>query len=113
MTAIPDAAVAVITAALDDYRLTTTPAERTPRGAAARVAECLTSSGWGLTTTRTQPAAPRARAVCPACTVRHLITAAGRVRRHGPRGHPCPGSGAPARTEPAPSAARATEEDTP
>jgi hypothetical protein len=100
VTTIPDAAIAVIAAALDDYRLTTPARVQTPRGAAERAAEYLTSSGWGLHVPRTQPQ-PRARAACPACTVKHLITAAGRIRRHGPHGHPCPGSGAPARALPA------------
>jgi hypothetical protein len=98
VTAIPDAAVAVIAAALDDYRLTTAPSERTPRGAAERAAEYLLGSGWGLYVPRTQTA-PRRRAQCPACTVHHLITQAGRIRRHGPHGHPCPGSGTPARQQ--------------
>jgi hypothetical protein len=97
VTAIPDAAVAVIAAALDDYRLTTPARIQTPRGAAERAAEYLISSGWGLYVPRTQPQ-PRARAQCPACTVRHHITQAGRIRRHGPHGHPCPGSGAIARS---------------
>lgn len=94
MNAIPAAAIAVIAAALDDYRLTTPVYERTPHGAAERAAEYLTSSGWGLHVPRTP--APRLRAACPACTVHHLITQAGRIRRHGPHGHPCPGSGTPA-----------------
>lgn len=95
MTSIPDAAVAVIAAALDDYRLTTPARIQTPHGAAQLAAEYLISSGWGLYVPRSAPA-PRARAACPACTVRHLITQAGRIRRHGPHGHPCPGSGTPA-----------------
>lgn len=95
MTTIPDAAIAVIAAAYDDYRLTTPPSERTPRGAAERTAQYLIASGWSLHIPRSE-ATPRARARCPVCTVRHLITAAGRIRRHGPPGHPCPGSGTPA-----------------
>jgi hypothetical protein len=95
VTAIPAAAIAVIAAALDDYRHTTPVYQQTPRGAAERAAEYLLSSGWGLHVPRNDPA-PRARAACPACTVRHLITQAGRIRRHGPHGHPCPGSGTPA-----------------
>ncbi|MFF8482370.1 hypothetical protein [Streptomyces antibioticus] len=98
MTSIPDAAVAVIAAALDDYRITTPPGRQTPRGAAERAAEYLTTSGWGLHVPRSnqpQPAS-RDRARCPHCTVHHLITQAGRIRRHGPHGHPCPGSGTPA-----------------
>lgn len=101
MTSIPDAAIAVIAAAYDDYRLTTPPGQRTPRGAAERAAEYLITSGWGLYVPRTEPR-PRQRAACPACTARPLITAAGRIRQHGPHGHPCPGSGTPAR---APAAA--------
>lgn len=96
MTSIPDAAIATMAAALDDYRLTTPAGQQTPRGAAERAAEYLMSSGWGLYVPRSS-AAPRVRAACPACTVRHLVTLAGRIRRHGPHGHPCPGSGAPAR----------------
>jgi hypothetical protein len=95
MTTIPAAAIAVIAAALDDYRLTTPPHTQTPRAAAERAAEYLASSGWGLHVPRSIQ--PRARAACPACTVRHLITQAGRIRRHGPHGHPCPGSGSPVR----------------
>jgi hypothetical protein len=100
VTAIPDAAVAVIAAALDDYRLTTPPGQRTPRGAAERAAEYLLGSGWGLyvpTTYPPQRPSSRPRAQCPACTIRCLVTLAGRIRRHGPPSHPCPGSGAPAR----------------
>lgn len=94
MTAIPAAAIAVIAAALDDYRLTTPAAIQTPRGAAERAAEYLISSGWGLYVPRGHQPQPRQRAACPACTVQHLITQANRIRRHGPHGHPCPGSGA-------------------
>lgn len=100
MTTIPPAAIAVIAAALDDYRLSTPASVQTPHGAAERAAEYLLSSGWGLHIPRSQPQ-PRARAACPACTVRHLITLAGRIRRHGPHGHPCPGSGSLARALPA------------
>ena len=94
MTTIPDAAIALIAAALDDYRLTTPPTQQTPRGAAERAAQYLTSSGWGLHIPRTPPHTPT-RAACPHCTVHHLITTQGRLRRHGPPGNPCPGSGTP------------------
>ena len=100
MTSIPPAAIAVIAAALDDYRLTTPTHQQPPRGAAEQAAQYLTSSGWGLHIPRTEPA-PRTRAACPTCTARHLITQAGRIRRHGPPNHPCPGSGTPVRPEPA------------
>ncbi|MFI9154532.1 hypothetical protein [Streptomyces sp. NPDC053367] len=94
MTAIPDAAIAVIAAALDDYRLTT-PAERqSPRGAAERAAEYLAGSGWGLHVPRNPTY--KHRAPCPACPAHPLVTQAGRIRRHGPHAHPCPGSGTPA-----------------
>lgn len=98
MTAIPDAAIAVIAAALDDYRLTTPTNRQTPRGAAERAAEYLVGSGWGLYVPGS--AATKRRAACPACTVQHLVTQAGRIRRHGPHGHPCPGSGALAHLQP-------------
>ncbi|MDX5568464.1 hypothetical protein PYK79_41415, partial [Streptomyces sp. ID05-04B] len=48
MTGIPAAAVAVIAAALDDYRLTTPQHSQTPHGAAERAGEYLATSGWGL-----------------------------------------------------------------
>lgn len=95
MTSIPPAAVAVIAAALDDYRLTTPQHAQTPRGAAERAAEYLLTSGWGLYVPGSQQTRERAR--CPHCTARYLITQNGRIRRHGPNAHPCPGSGSPAR----------------
>ncbi|MGW5616231.1 hypothetical protein [Streptomyces sp. NPDC003877] len=98
MTAMPAAAIAVIAAALDDYRLTTPTHRQTPRGAAERAAEYLLSSGWGLYVPGSE--ATRQRVRCPHCTVRHLVTQQGRIRRHGPHGHPCPGSGALAHLQP-------------
>ena len=90
---------AFIAAALDDYRLTTPADQQTPHGAAERAGEYLATSGWGLyvprDTTTDQPL-PRPRSRCPHCCVHHTITQAGRIRRHGPHGHPCPGSGTPA-----------------
>jgi hypothetical protein len=106
MPTIPDAAIAVIAAALDDYRLTTPIGQQNPRGAAERAAEYLLSSGWGLHVPTTYPPPPpssRPRAACPACRIRCLITLAGRIRRHGPPSHPCPGSGTPARQQTAPA----------
>jgi hypothetical protein len=98
---MPPAAIAVIAAALDDYRLTTPTHAQTPHGAAERAAEYLATSGWGLYVPRSQQT--RNRTPCPHCRVRHLITAAGRIRRHGPHGHPCPGSGTPAPAYPTPA----------
>lgn len=57
MTGIPPAAVAVIAAALDDYRTTTPPNEQTPHDAAARAAEYLAGSGYTITPDTTEPAA--------------------------------------------------------
>lgn len=45
---ISAAAIAVIEAALDDYRLTTPPDQQTPAGAADRAAEYLLSSGYAI-----------------------------------------------------------------
>ncbi|GGT43539.1 hypothetical protein [Streptomyces purpureus] len=58
MNPTPPATVAVITAALDDYRLTTPTDQQTPAGAAHRIAEYLRSSGYAITP---QPAARRRR----------------------------------------------------
>ncbi|KUH38411.1 MULTISPECIES: hypothetical protein [Streptomyces] len=54
MNPTPPAAMAVITAALDDYRLTTPPTQQTPDGAAHRIAEYLRSSGYAITPQPTQ-----------------------------------------------------------
>lgn len=48
MTSIPPAAIAVIAAALDDYRLTTPTHQQTPHAAAERAAEYLTASGYAI-----------------------------------------------------------------
>jgi hypothetical protein len=94
MNGIPPAAIAVIAAALDDYRLTTPVDTQTPHAAAQRTAEYLLSSGWTINI----PTNPRPRATCPECTARHLITTDGHIRRHGPHANPCPGGGTPAHT---------------
>jgi hypothetical protein len=90
VTTIPDAAVAVIAAALDDYRLTTPTNSQNPHGAAERAVEYLAFSGW---TIRIEP---QPRTTCPTCTAHPLITTTGRIRRHGPHTNPCPSSGQPA-----------------
>ncbi|MFI8294053.1 hypothetical protein ACIGBL_33445 [Streptomyces sp. NPDC085614] len=46
---IPGAALAVVAAGLDDYRLTTPADQQTPEGAAERACEYLASSGWTIT----------------------------------------------------------------
>jgi hypothetical protein len=94
VTTIPDAAIAVIAAALDDYRLTTPTHRQTPHAAAQRAAEYLMSSGWGLHIPRDQQPTPRVRTPCPHCGLPKLVTRQGRIRRHGAHGNPCRGSGA-------------------
>jgi hypothetical protein len=99
VTGIPAAAVAVIAAALDDYRLTTPTNSQNPHGAAERAVEYLATSGWALhipRDTNDPDPLPRPRHPCPHCRARHLITTTGRIRRHGPHTNPCPGSGQPA-----------------
>lgn len=49
MIVLPDAALATIEAALDDYRMTTPVDEQTPHGATTRIGEYLAASGWQLT----------------------------------------------------------------
>ncbi|MFJ9029775.1 hypothetical protein ACIRQP_14825 [Streptomyces sp. NPDC102274] len=48
MNHIPQAAVATIAAALDDYRTTTPTDQQTPEDAARHISEYLLSTGWGL-----------------------------------------------------------------
>jgi predicted RNA-binding Zn-ribbon protein involved in translation (DUF1610 family) len=92
VTGIPDAAIAVIAAALDDYRLTTPAGTQTPHGAAERAAQYLLSSGWTIRI----PTATNHRTPCPHCGLRQLTTSRGLIRRHGAHANPCPGSGASA-----------------
>lgn len=61
MNAMPPAAIAVIAAALDDYRLTTPTHQQTPREAAERAAEYLLTSGWTLHIPGTRPQQKRPR----------------------------------------------------
>ena len=103
MTTIPDAAIAVIAAALDDYRLTTPPHRQTPRGAAERAAEYLVTSGWGIQVPRDQQPKLRTRTACPHCGLPQPVTTRGLIRRHGAQANPCRGSGAPARHQPVPA----------
>lgn len=46
---IPPAAVALLAAALDDYRLTTPPHQQTPHDAAEHAAMYLATDGWTIT----------------------------------------------------------------
>lgn len=95
-TGIPPAAIAEMAAALEDYHRTIPAYRQTTRGAAEFTAHYLTANGWDIQVPREAQPRPRARAACPACTAQPLITQQGRIRRHGPHGHPCPGSGMPA-----------------
>ncbi|MFY0511827.1 hypothetical protein ACOMD4_15795 [Streptomyces anulatus] len=52
-------ALAVIEAAIDDYRCETPPDQQTPAGLADRITEYLTSSGYDLHPAATVPADPR------------------------------------------------------
>ncbi|MFB7007866.1 MULTISPECIES: hypothetical protein [unclassified Streptomyces] len=45
---IPPAAVAVMTAATDDYRTTTPPEQQTPAGLVDRIGEYLLGSGYTI-----------------------------------------------------------------
>lgn len=57
--AIPEAAVAVIAAALEDHRLTADPLTDTPRAAADDIAFYLASSGYALVPAVTAPKGSR------------------------------------------------------
>lgn len=46
VAAVPPAVVALVSAALDDYRLLTPPGEQTPHGQAVYVGEYLAGSGY-------------------------------------------------------------------
>ncbi|MFJ3258470.1 hypothetical protein ACIPK9_37285 [Streptomyces sp. NPDC086771] len=48
MTPIPPAAVAVMLAGADDYRVTTPTEQQTPEGLVARIGEYLLSSGYEI-----------------------------------------------------------------
>ena len=54
MSSISPAAIAVMAAAAEDYRLTTPPDQATPAGVAERIAEYLLSSGYAIAPT-TEP----------------------------------------------------------
>ena len=97
MPRIPAATVAVIAAALDDYRLTTPLDRQTPHAAAVRAAEYLVSLGWSVQVPRDTPA-PQVRVPCPHCGLTKPVTQQGRIRSHGARGNSCRGSGAAAPT---------------
>lgn len=88
---IPDAALAVIEAALDDADQN----GETHRTRARRIAEELHTAGWLTTPPSTRrPDMDQQRARCPHCRTLRPINTNGRIRRHGPHGHPCHGSGA-------------------
>ncbi len=51
VTGVPDAALLVITAAIEDHRVITPPDQSTPAGLAQFIAAYLISSHWTLTVT--------------------------------------------------------------
>lgn len=51
MTGVPDAALLVIAAAIEDHRVITPPDQSTPAGLAQFIAAYLISSDWTLTVT--------------------------------------------------------------
>ena len=60
MNPTPPAAIAVMQAAVDDYRLTTPADERTPEGEVRRIAEYLRGSGYAITPQRASRRSRRA-----------------------------------------------------
>ncbi|MFD6874508.1 MULTISPECIES: hypothetical protein [unclassified Streptomyces] len=56
MSGVPDMALLVIAAAIEDHRMLTPPDRSTPAGLAEVIAGYLVSSGWAVT--RTAPPAP-------------------------------------------------------
>jgi hypothetical protein len=96
----PPAALAVMAAGLDDYRLTTPPDEQNPAEAAHYAAEQFVASGWAVHIPREHRTGTRI--ACPVCTTQQLVNSNGQIRRHGAPGHPCTGSGAVAIREAAP-----------
>lgn len=57
MSPFPPAALAVINAAIDDYRVITAPDEQTPAGLTDQIAQYLLSSGYVVTPDRREAAA--------------------------------------------------------
>ncbi|MGW3428922.1 hypothetical protein ACWDHW_13340 [Streptomyces melanosporofaciens] len=102
MNAIPPAALAVIRAAAEDYRLITDPEEATPAGIAARIAQDLVSSGYEIrpsaqSVVKAKPRSPTPRGDCPRCGHDYALTLEGRIRQHNKPGRddPCGGSRRP------------------
>lgn len=102
MNPIPPAALAVIRAAAEDYRLITPTEETTPAGVASRIAQYLVSSGYEIrpapaSKVRTTPRSPTPRGDCPRCGHDYALTLTDRIRQHNAPGRdvPCGGSRRP------------------
>lgn len=102
MNPIPPAALAVIRAAAEDYRLITDPEETTPAGVATRIAQYLISSGYEIrpapaTKVRATPRSPTPRGDCQLCGHDYALTLKGHIRQHNIPGRtvPCRGSHKP------------------
>ncbi|WP_086711198.1 hypothetical protein [Streptomyces antimycoticus] len=122
MNAIPPAALAVIRAAAEDYRLITPAEETTPAGVASRIAQYLISSGYEIrpsaqSVVKAKPRSPAPRGDCPRCGRDYALTLEGRIRQHdipgrdvpcrGSRRPPVPGSATHRAQAPVPTPARA------
>ncbi|MEU8723552.1 hypothetical protein [Streptomyces antimycoticus] len=99
MNPIPPAALAVMRAAAEDYRLITPADQTTPAGIAARIAEYLISSGYEIrpapaSKVRATPRSPTPRGDCPGCGRPHALTLKGLIRKHPAPGRSirCPGA---------------------
>lgn len=57
MNPFPPAAVAVINAAIDDYRMITPPEQQTPAGLTDQIGQYLLSSGYAVLPDHSQAAA--------------------------------------------------------
>ncbi|MET7933453.1 hypothetical protein [Streptomyces sp. NPDC005322] len=96
---IPPAALALMRAAAEDYRLITPAEETTPAGIAARIAQYLVSNGYEIRPTaasvvRATPRSPTPRGDCTGCGRDYALTIEGRIRWHDAPGRstPCGGS---------------------
>ncbi|MER8158128.1 hypothetical protein [Streptomyces sp. NPDC094472] len=99
MNPIPPAALAVIRAAAEDYRLITDPEEATPAGIATRIAQYLISSGYEIrpnaqSVVKAKPRSPTPRGDCQLCGHDYALTLKGHIRQHNTPGRtvPCRGS---------------------
>ena len=102
MNPIPPAALAVMRAGAEDYRLLTPADQTTPEGVAARIAEYLVSSGYEIrpnarSVVRPKPRTDAPRGDCTGCGRPHALTLTGLIRKHPAPGRDvrCPGARRP------------------